>query len=166
MPITTKVVSSNHVHDEVYSIQYYVIKFVSDLQQVGGFSPGALVSSNKTDCHNITEILLKVALNTTTLTFISVERPSYYYFNSCFEMLSLKYFFAIWKIKHATSPYFEFEETKLYLINLCQWKLFLSRKLLNVNGRCWYRAGMLGMCTSPQKFGKHKCYASLNLSEY
>ena len=29
------------------------------------FSPGTLVSStNKTDCHNITEILLKVALNT------------------------------------------------------------------------------------------------------
>ena len=30
-PITTKVVSSNPVHGEVYSIQYYVIKFVSDL---------------------------------------------------------------------------------------------------------------------------------------
>jgi hypothetical protein len=29
------------------------------------FSPGPLVSStNKTDCHDITEILLKVALNT------------------------------------------------------------------------------------------------------
>ena len=31
--ITTKVVSSNPVHGEVYSIQQYVIKFVSDLQQ-------------------------------------------------------------------------------------------------------------------------------------
>ena len=31
-PITTKVVSSNLVHGEVYSIQHYVIKFVSDLQ--------------------------------------------------------------------------------------------------------------------------------------
>jgi hypothetical protein len=42
-----------------------VIKFVSDLRQVGGFSPGTPVSStNKTDCHDITEILLKVALNT------------------------------------------------------------------------------------------------------
>jgi hypothetical protein len=30
------VVSSNPVHGKVYSIQYYVIKFVSDLQQVGG----------------------------------------------------------------------------------------------------------------------------------
>jgi hypothetical protein len=31
VPITTKVVSSNPVHSEVYSIQHYVIKFVSDL---------------------------------------------------------------------------------------------------------------------------------------
>ena len=38
VPITTKVVSSNPVHGEVYSIQHYVIKFVSDLQQVGGLS--------------------------------------------------------------------------------------------------------------------------------
>jgi hypothetical protein len=30
------------------------------------FSPGTLVSStNKTDCHDVAEILLKVALNTT-----------------------------------------------------------------------------------------------------
>jgi hypothetical protein len=37
MPITTNVVSSNPVHDEVYLIQHYVIKFVSDLRQVDGF---------------------------------------------------------------------------------------------------------------------------------
>ena len=37
MPITTKVVSSNPVHGELYSVQYYVIKFVSDFWQVGGF---------------------------------------------------------------------------------------------------------------------------------
>ena len=36
-PIPTKYVSSNPVHGEVYSIQHYVIKFVSDLRQVGGF---------------------------------------------------------------------------------------------------------------------------------
>jgi hypothetical protein len=29
--------SSNAVDEEVYLIQLYVIKFVSDLQQVGGF---------------------------------------------------------------------------------------------------------------------------------
>ena len=62
VPITTKVVSSNPVHGEVYSIQHYVIKFFSDLRS---FSPGTPVSSNnKTVFHNITEILLKVTLNT------------------------------------------------------------------------------------------------------
>jgi hypothetical protein len=34
VPITTKVVSANLAHGEVYSIQHYVIKFVSDLGQV------------------------------------------------------------------------------------------------------------------------------------
>jgi len=38
VPITTKATSSNPAHGKVYSIQYYVIKFVSDLRQVGGFS--------------------------------------------------------------------------------------------------------------------------------
>jgi hypothetical protein len=37
VPITTKAVSSDPVNGEVYSIQHYVIKFVSDLWQVGGF---------------------------------------------------------------------------------------------------------------------------------
>jgi hypothetical protein len=46
----------------MYSIQYYVVKCVSDLRW---FSPGTQVSpTNKTDRHDITEILLKVALNT------------------------------------------------------------------------------------------------------
>ena len=37
VPITTKVVSLNPTHSQVYSIQHYVIKFVRNLQQVGGF---------------------------------------------------------------------------------------------------------------------------------
>ena len=37
VPITTNVVSSNPAHGEVNSIKHYVIKFVSDLRQVGGF---------------------------------------------------------------------------------------------------------------------------------
>jgi len=36
----SKVVISNPVHGEVYSIQHDVIKFVSDLPQVGGFLLG------------------------------------------------------------------------------------------------------------------------------
>ena len=46
-------------------MQPYVIKFLSDLRQVCGFLRVLRVSStNKTDCHDITEILFKVALNT------------------------------------------------------------------------------------------------------
>ena len=46
----------------------HVIKSVRNLRQVGGFSPGTLVSStNKTDRHDIAEIFLIVALNTITL---------------------------------------------------------------------------------------------------
>ena len=55
-PITTNVASSNPAHDEVYSIQHYVIKWHAGLIH------------NKADCHDITEILLKVALNTITIT--------------------------------------------------------------------------------------------------
>ena len=33
--IITNVVSLNPTHDQVYSIQHYVMKFVSDLRQVG-----------------------------------------------------------------------------------------------------------------------------------
>jgi hypothetical protein len=53
-----------------------VIKFVSDLWQFW-FSLGTTVSStNKTDSQYITEILLKVALNTVTTTFTQNERGS------------------------------------------------------------------------------------------
>jgi hypothetical protein len=65
VPIITKVVSSNPVNGEVYLIQHYVIKFVSDRSVV--FSRVLQVSStNKTD-HDITEILLKVVLETIIL---------------------------------------------------------------------------------------------------
>ena len=48
-----------------------MIKFVSDLRQVGGFPQVLpLSSTNKTDYQNIAEILLKVALNTISLTHI------------------------------------------------------------------------------------------------
>ena len=54
--------SSNPDHDELYLIHHYVKKFVSDVQQVGGVFPSTPVSSiNKTESHDITEILLKVS---------------------------------------------------------------------------------------------------------
>ena len=34
VPITTKVASSNPAHGEVYSIQHYVIKCISDLRPI------------------------------------------------------------------------------------------------------------------------------------
>ena len=37
VPITTKVVCSNPGDGEMYSIQHYVITFVNDLRQFGGF---------------------------------------------------------------------------------------------------------------------------------
>ena len=51
----------------MYSIQHHVIKFVSDFCQVCGFL------HHKTDHHDITEILLKVVLNTINQTEILLK---------------------------------------------------------------------------------------------
>ena len=61
VPITTNVVSSNLTRGKLYSIQLYVIKFVSDLLQVGGFLR-VLRFPPPIKLTDITEILLKVAL--------------------------------------------------------------------------------------------------------
>ena len=62
-------VSSNPADGKVYSIQYYVIKFVIDLWQAI-----ILVSStNKTDRYDIADILLKVALSAITLTITIIQ---------------------------------------------------------------------------------------------
>ena len=65
VPITTKAVSSNPIHCELYPIQYYVCLSVTCDRSV--FS-----STNKTDHHDITEILLKVSLNTINQTYIYI----------------------------------------------------------------------------------------------
>ena len=52
---------------KMYLIQHYVIKFVGDFRQVSVFFRELrLISTNKADRHDITEILLKVALKTLT----------------------------------------------------------------------------------------------------
>ena len=64
-------------------IKQYVIKFASDLRQVGGFLRVLRFSSTKkTDSHDIAEILLKVALTTTTklqdlLSFFSIIKGKF-----------------------------------------------------------------------------------------
>ena len=54
----------------MYSMQHYVIKFVSFLRHVSGFL--RVSSTNKTDRHDVTEILLKMALNTINQTKINI----------------------------------------------------------------------------------------------
>ena len=66
---------------KVYSLQHDVIKFVSATGR--WFSPGTPVSStNKTDCHYLTEILLKVALST-----IKPINCIFYTMTSCFSFI-------------------------------------------------------------------------------
>ena len=67
--ITTSVVSSNPAQarctrDVLDTTQYVMYLFVTDLRHVGGFLRVSFI--NKTDFHDVTEILLKV-LNTITL---------------------------------------------------------------------------------------------------
>jgi len=83
VPITTNVVSSNLTHSEVYSIQHYVINFVIDLRQGDGFLPIRRFPPpiQLHDCHDITEILLKVVLNTINLTFILSSIHSAFHIN-------------------------------------------------------------------------------------
>ena len=75
MPFLTKIVGLNPAHGEVYSIQYNVIKVVSDLQQVCVFSCSSCFVTNNTDRHDIAEILLNVALNTITLSLTLAQTP-------------------------------------------------------------------------------------------
>ena len=69
--IITTNVSLNHVNVEVYLIQHYVIKCVSDLRQVGGFLRVLLFPLPiKLTPHDITEIFLKAVLKKITLTLM------------------------------------------------------------------------------------------------
>jgi hypothetical protein len=58
-------INFNEQFSNCYLIQHYVIKFFQDLRKVVGFLRVTLVSStNKNEHHDITEILLKMVLNT------------------------------------------------------------------------------------------------------
>jgi hypothetical protein len=71
VPITIKVESLNPTDGEVYSIQLYVIKFVSDLRQVCGF----LRVLQFPPPIKLTTTMLKVALNTITPRFVQMKVP-------------------------------------------------------------------------------------------
>ena len=79
VPITSKVAIWNPADGEVYSIQHYVIEFVSDLQQVCRFLQVLQFPLQiKLTATYLTEILLKVALNTITLT-LTLQKCIYIY---------------------------------------------------------------------------------------
>ena len=67
VPITTNVVSSNLTHCDMYSLQHSEIKFVRDFRKVGGFLR-FVPPIQLTAMHDIADILVKVALNTITVT--------------------------------------------------------------------------------------------------
>ena len=77
--ITSKVASWNPVDGEVYSIQHYVIEFVSDLRQVCCFIQVLQFPLQiKLTATYLAGILLKVALNTITLT-LTLQKCIYIY---------------------------------------------------------------------------------------
>jgi len=76
-PITTNVVSLNHTLATQHYWLYY--KVCQWLTTGWWLSPGIPVSSsNKTDSHDLIEILLKVALNTITLTPFHINNRCIY----------------------------------------------------------------------------------------
>jgi hypothetical protein len=95
VPITTNIVSSSPAHGELYTKQHYVIKFVNDL-----FSPSIPASStNKTDFHNITDILVKVVLNTITsrLIFYKISLKYFNYYLNMIRVLVIENFYVNFK---------------------------------------------------------------------
>ena len=84
----------------MYRIQHFVTKFVSDLQQIGGFLRVLGFSSvNKTDLHDITEILLKVALNTINLFYILATCTSIYFNLSLFYHVLISCVYTMYHIQ-------------------------------------------------------------------
>jgi hypothetical protein len=89
VPITTKVESSNPDHADT-TLCDNVCQWLATGRW---FLPGTLVSSiNKTDHHDIIVILLKVALNTITLTLTLDFKQLFYMF---FQNRKIKYLFML-----------------------------------------------------------------------
>jgi hypothetical protein len=77
--ITSNVANLNPADGEVYSIQHYVIEFVSDLRQVFSFFQVLQFPLQiKLTATYLTEIVLKVALKIITIT-LTLKRCIYIY---------------------------------------------------------------------------------------
>ena len=89
-------------------VQHYVIKFVSDF--CWWFFPGPTVSStNRTDRHDITEILLKMALNTIKQTNKQIIGQNLSTFSSSFlhsDLYVVRYW---WKLQSLKIKYLSAE---------------------------------------------------------
>jgi hypothetical protein len=109
------VVSSNHVHGEVYWIQHYVIKSSVTCDRFYlWFSMGTPVSSTKkTYHHDITEILLKMALNT-----IKPNQIISLYFPFVCGKLMLNIFFNVFMPYTVIILYMHSSETSISVIYL------------------------------------------------
>ena len=80
----------------VYSIQHYLINFCQWLLVGQWFSAGTPISSiNKTDHHDITEILLKVALKTVNQ---SIHQPYGNLFTEYLIIVQHKYINTLWNM--------------------------------------------------------------------
>ena len=133
VPITTDVVSLNLTQGEVYNIMWPVCQWLAAGRW---FTPGPPVSStNKTDRHDITEILLKVALNTinnqpTTLTLLTR-----FYVRMCILLICGKHDHIIslrgevWAHKNSLSQVSE---------QLCIYKMGVSY-IYTTEGILWYQ---------------------------
>jgi len=119
--------SLNPAHDEVYSIQHNECDKICQWLAAGQwFSSGTPVSStNKTVYHNITEIMLKVALNTITQvkSYKSVNRIPYNK-NGCLRPLPS----ALYYIVLAMFLLF----ISVILFSLLEWKWIISELVLEI----------------------------------
>jgi hypothetical protein len=147
---TTYAISANHHRCCEFEsrsgrgVQHSVIKFVSDLRQVDGFLRGPPVSStNETDRHDITEILLKVALNTIKQTNKYTYIMIYFYMkaNCCTCISQWTYSndsFVIWPIPLVLSHFVnsqirddKVKKNAFHLVNLSNSCISKHTKLLS-----------------------------------
>ena len=88
-------VRSGYLTPPVLSNAYITSKMLHGRQSVNLSLFTPVSSTNKSDCHDITEILLKVALNTITLTLILMRQGYLTPSNSnvfIFQCLQVSYF--------------------------------------------------------------------------